>query len=166
MISSGHYLASLIGLRMLQQGGNAVDAGVAAGIAINVLQTDMTSLGGVAPIMIYLAETDEVLTISGLGWWPRAATLENVTRLGQGGMPLGHLFAGFLTHYMSAPWVLRLMLGTLLVLMPFFAEQTRCVASTHLCSGTLERSNTVPTVAVNWSRQALHWYTPGRWALP
>ena len=33
----------------------------------------------------------------------------------QGGMPLGHLLAGFLTHYMSAPWVLRLMLGTLLV---------------------------------------------------
>jgi len=38
----------------------------------------------------------------------------------QGGMPLGHLFAGFLTHYMSAPWVLRLMLGTLLVVMAFF----------------------------------------------
>jgi MFS family permease len=38
----------------------------------------------------------------------------------QGGMPLGHLSAGFLTHYFSAPWVLRLMLGTLLVLMPFF----------------------------------------------
>ena len=38
----------------------------------------------------------------------------------QGGMPLGHLSAGFLTHYMSAPWVLRLMLGTLLLLMPFF----------------------------------------------
>jgi hypothetical protein len=34
----------------------------------------------------------------------------------QGGMPLGHLCAGFLTHYMSPPWVLRLMLGTLLVL--------------------------------------------------
>src|SRR6266536_2096206 len=33
----------------------------------------------------------------------------------QGGTPLGHLFAGFLTHYMSAPWVLRLMLGALLV---------------------------------------------------
>ncbi len=38
----------------------------------------------------------------------------------QGGMPLGHLFAGFLTHYMSPPWVLRLMLGTLLFVMPFF----------------------------------------------
>ena len=38
----------------------------------------------------------------------------------QGGMPLGHLFAGFLTHYMSPQWVLRLMLGTLLAVMPIF----------------------------------------------
>jgi MFS family permease len=38
----------------------------------------------------------------------------------QGGMPLGHLFAGFLTHYMSPPWVLRVMLGTLLVIMIVF----------------------------------------------
>ena len=38
----------------------------------------------------------------------------------QGGMPLGHLFAGFLTHYMSPPWVLRVMLGTLFVIMAVF----------------------------------------------
>jgi MFS family permease len=38
----------------------------------------------------------------------------------QGGMPLGHLCAGFLTHYMSPPWVLRLMLGTLLLVMAVF----------------------------------------------
>jgi MFS family permease len=38
----------------------------------------------------------------------------------QGGMPLGHLSAGFLTHYMSPAWVLRLMLGTLLVVMIVF----------------------------------------------
>jgi MFS family permease len=38
----------------------------------------------------------------------------------QGAMPLGHLFAGFLTHYMSVQWVLRLMLGTLLAVMPIF----------------------------------------------
>jgi gamma-glutamyltranspeptidase / glutathione hydrolase len=85
MISSGHYLASAVGLRVLQSGGNAVDAGVAAGLAINVIQTDMTSLGGVAPIMIYLAESGEVLTISGLGCWPQAATIEAVIRVGNGG---------------------------------------------------------------------------------
>jgi predicted MFS family arabinose efflux permease len=38
----------------------------------------------------------------------------------QGAMPLGHLFAGFLTHYLSPPWVLRLMLGVLLLVMVFF----------------------------------------------
>jgi len=38
----------------------------------------------------------------------------------QGGMPLGHLFAGSLTHFMSPPWVLRVMLGTLLVVMLYF----------------------------------------------
>jgi MFS family permease len=35
----------------------------------------------------------------------------------QGGMPLGHLFAGYLTHYLSPPMVVRLMLGTLLFIM-------------------------------------------------
>jgi MFS family permease len=38
----------------------------------------------------------------------------------QGGMPLGHLFAGFLTRYISPPWVLRVMLGLLLVIMAVF----------------------------------------------
>ena len=38
----------------------------------------------------------------------------------QGGMPLGHLCAGFLTHYLSPPWVLRVMLGTLLIIMTVF----------------------------------------------
>ena len=85
MISSGHYLATQAGMRMLERGGNAVDAGVAAGLAINVCQTDMTSVGGVAPIIIYLAETNEIITISGLGWWPKAATLEAVKQLGNGG---------------------------------------------------------------------------------
>ena len=38
----------------------------------------------------------------------------------QGGMPLGHLCAGFLTHYMSPPWVVRVMLGTLFIVMMVF----------------------------------------------
>jgi MFS family permease len=41
----------------------------------------------------------------------------------QGGMPLGHLFAGFLTHYIPVPWVLRVMLGTLFIIMIFFLLQ-------------------------------------------
>lgn len=76
VVSSGHLFASLAGLDILRQGGNAIDAGVAAGICINVVHHDKTSFGGVAPIAIYLADRGEVKTIAGLGRWPRQASLE------------------------------------------------------------------------------------------
>ncbi len=76
MVVAGHYLAAAAGLRILDQGGNAIDAGVASGIAVNVTMPHWTSFAGVAPIIIYLADKDEVVTISGVGRWPKAATLE------------------------------------------------------------------------------------------
>ena len=50
-VSSGHYLAAAAGYRILEQGGNAVDAGVASGIAINVTLPNASTFGGVAPIV-------------------------------------------------------------------------------------------------------------------
>lgn len=89
VVAAGHYLASQAGMRILQQGGNAIDAGVAAGICINVTQPDLTNLGGVAPIILYLARTQEVVSISGLGRWPRAARLEYFRDELNGSIPLG-----------------------------------------------------------------------------
>ena len=74
LVVSGHYWASQAGFQILEAGGNAIDAGVAAGIAINVLQSEFTGFGGVGPAMIYLADRDEVVTISGVGTWPAAAS--------------------------------------------------------------------------------------------
>jgi gamma-glutamyltranspeptidase/glutathione hydrolase len=91
MVSSGHYVASLAGAWILKQGGNAIDAGVAAGLCLNVLQPDMTSLGGVAPTMIYRANTQQVMTIDGLGGWPKAASLEHFRAHYGGDMPPGIL---------------------------------------------------------------------------
>ena len=76
VVAAGHYLAANAGFEILEAGGNAVDAGVAAGIAIQVLEPNLVNFAGVAPIMIYLAEAGEVLTISGLGTWPRAANCQ------------------------------------------------------------------------------------------
>ena len=53
MVSSSHYLASQAGARMFERGGNAVDAGVAAGIALNVVERHLTDFGGVAPIVLF-----------------------------------------------------------------------------------------------------------------
>ena len=79
MVSAGHYLAASAGYRILEQGGNAIDAGVASGIVINVTLPNATNFGGVAPIMVYMAETDEVKTISGLGRWPKDTSLDFFT---------------------------------------------------------------------------------------
>ncbi|MEE9196629.1 MAG: gamma-glutamyltransferase family protein, partial [bacterium] len=91
MVSSGHYLAAAAGYRILEQGGNAIDAGVASGIAINVTLPHATGFGGVAPIAIYHAASDEVVTISGLGRWPRAASIDYLMQNAGGQIPLGHL---------------------------------------------------------------------------
>ena len=76
MVSAGHYLAAAAGYRILEDGGNAVDAGVASGIAINVTLPHMTSFAGVAPIILHMAESGETVTISGLGRWPKAVSLD------------------------------------------------------------------------------------------
>ena len=59
-VSAGHYLAAMAGFAILEAGGNAVDAGVAAGIALGVLQCDLVNVGGVAPIILYDAKSDAV----------------------------------------------------------------------------------------------------------
>src|SRR5437867_5703914 len=72
MAVAAHYGAAHAAFAVLESGGNAVDAGVAAGIALGVLQSDLVNVAGVAPIMIYRAGQRDVFTISGLGTWPRA----------------------------------------------------------------------------------------------
>ncbi len=89
MASTGHYLATEAAIDILQGGGNAVDAGVSACITLGVVQSDQVQFGGVAPIMVYLAEMDEVLTISGLGWWPKAASLDYFVNECGGEIPIG-----------------------------------------------------------------------------
>ncbi len=106
VVSSGHYLASEAGMRMLHAGGNAIDAGVAAGMCLNVLLPYLTSLGGVAPIIIYSARDRRVTTISGLGRWPRSASIEAMKERGHGDMPNGILRA--VTPAALDAWVMAL----------------------------------------------------------
>lgn len=87
--STGHYMATMAAVRILEMGGNAIDAGVAGGFCINVLQPDMTNMGGVAPIMLHSARDEAVYSISGLGTWPQAANREYFLNECGGEMPYG-----------------------------------------------------------------------------
>ena len=106
MVSAANYLAAAAGYRILEDGGNAIDAGVAAGIVLNVVQPHMTSFGGVAPIILYSAQADQVATISGLGRWPRAASAEHFVREQNGEIPLGVLRC--VTPAAAAAWLTAL----------------------------------------------------------
>ncbi len=92
-VSSGHFSATAAGHHMLSIGGNAIDAGVAAGIALNVMLFHLTSFGGVAPIMIYHAPTKSLVTLDGLGVWPALASMDHFQTYHNGQMPRGVLRA-------------------------------------------------------------------------
>src|SRR5581483_6900202 len=76
MIASGNVHATWAGAKILERGGNAIDAGVAAGICLAVTQPDLVSFAGVAPIMLYSESQREVVTIDGLGVWPERANVQ------------------------------------------------------------------------------------------
>src|SRR2546429_3545908 len=89
VVSPCHYLASFAGQRMFERGGNAIDAGVAAGIALNVLERHLTDFGGVAPIIVYRPGMAAPETIDGLGHWPASLDLETYRRRHGDDMPIG-----------------------------------------------------------------------------
>lgn len=89
MVSSSHYLATLAGLRMFPRGGSAIDAGIAAGIALNVLERHLTDFGGVAPIMVFKPGMSEPETIDGVGHWPEGLDLATYRARHGDDMPIG-----------------------------------------------------------------------------
>lgn len=76
VVAAGHYAATAAGIRMLAKGGNAVDAGVAAGFALAVLKPHKDGIGGEAPTLIYTPKERKTYAISGVGFSPKALTLE------------------------------------------------------------------------------------------
>jgi gamma-glutamyltranspeptidase/glutathione hydrolase len=90
-ITCGHYLAATAAVRILERGGNAVDAGVAAAMALAIVQPDIVSFSGVAPTLVYRRKERKVQAINGLGYWPANTDVERLRREGQGAIPEGLL---------------------------------------------------------------------------
>jgi len=90
-VACGHYLAAAAAMRILERGGNAVDAGVSAAMALAVLQPDIVSFSGVAPTLVYERGTRMVHSIAGLGYWPQGVDIERLRHEGNGVVPDGIL---------------------------------------------------------------------------
>ena len=74
--SAGHPLTTAAAIEILQRGGNAFDAGVAALLVGGVVEQDLYSLGGEALVLVYPMKDKHVTSVVGQGWAPKGASIE------------------------------------------------------------------------------------------
>ena len=86
MVASGHSLASQAGVRVMQEGGNAIDAAIAAAAAVGVVEPAMSGVGGDGFILIFDAATGRPYGVNATGPAPARATRERY--LERGGIPM------------------------------------------------------------------------------
>src|SRR5689334_15537245 len=82
IVSTVQPLAAQAGLRVLQQGGNAIDAAVATAAALNVVYPANTGIGGDLFAIIYVAKEKKVYQLNASGIMPSGATLAHMNELG------------------------------------------------------------------------------------
>ena len=77
VISSGHYLTSMAGIRMMLEGGNAFDAVAASVFAASVIEPIASySLGAESVFMLYDAQSGDLYSLSGQGVAPSRANTD------------------------------------------------------------------------------------------
>lgn len=82
VVTTTHWLASASGMAILERGGNAFDAAVAAGFVLQVVEPHLVGPGGEVPIIFHSARTGKTQVLCGQGTAPKAATIEYYTREG------------------------------------------------------------------------------------
>ena len=87
MVASTHWLASAAGMRMLELGGNAFDAAVAAGLTLQVVEPHLNGPGGDLPVLFWSQRERRVQVLCAQGVAPAAATIERFMQLGLDQVP-------------------------------------------------------------------------------
>jgi gamma-glutamyltranspeptidase/glutathione hydrolase len=107
VVASTHWLATAAGMAMLERGGNAFDAAVAVGFALQVCEPNMNGPGGEVPILLYDTSRRRVQALCGQGVAPAAATIERYRSLGLDLVPGDGLLATVVPGAFDA-WMLLL----------------------------------------------------------
>src|SRR5215470_3657130 len=107
VVASTHWLATAAGMAILEKGGNAFDAAVAIGFALQVVEPHLNGPGGDVPILLYSAKNDRVDVICGQGVSPATATIAAYRDLGLDLVPGTGLLAAVVPGAFDA-WMLLL----------------------------------------------------------
>ena len=81
-VASTHWIASACGMRLLEAGGNAFDAAVAAGFTLQIVEPHLNGPGGEVPILVSRGDDAEPTVICGQGCAPASATIDHFEALG------------------------------------------------------------------------------------
>lgn len=107
VVASTHWIASAVGMAVLEQGGNAFDAAVAAGFTLQVVEPHLNGPAGEVPILIHAAAEQRQRVICGQGVAPAMARIEAFADLGLNAVPGTGLLAATTPGCFDA-WMLLL----------------------------------------------------------
>lgn len=88
MVATSHPLASKVAIQMLESGGNAVDAAIAAAMVLNIAEPKMTGLGGDCFALIKPAGSEEIFGLNASGRAPAALDADKIRADGHTEIPL------------------------------------------------------------------------------
>jgi gamma-glutamyltranspeptidase/glutathione hydrolase len=113
VVATTHWLASSVAMSVLEKGGNAFDAAVAAGFTLQVVEPHLNGPLGEAPVLVYSAKTRRAEMICGQGVAPRGATIAHYKSLGLDLVPGTGLLAATVPGAFDAWAVLARDYGTM-----------------------------------------------------
>jgi len=87
IVAASHPLAARAGVEMLERGGNAVDAAIAANAAMGLMEPAMNGIGGDLFVMYYEAKTGKLYGLNSGGWAPTGLTPAFLKSKGETRMP-------------------------------------------------------------------------------
>src|SRR5579872_4353448 len=87
IVATSQTLASQAGAQILQRGGSAMDAAIAANIALGVLEPESCGIGGDLFAIYWDAKTGKLTALNASGWAPAALTIDVLKALGDTKMP-------------------------------------------------------------------------------
>jgi gamma-glutamyltranspeptidase/glutathione hydrolase len=87
IVATSHVQASVAGAKILERGGSAVDAAIAANAVLGVTEPMMNGMGGDLFVIYWEAKTGKLYGLNASGWAPRGLTIEHLKSKGATAMP-------------------------------------------------------------------------------
>ena len=160
VVASTHWIATAVGMSILEQGGNAFDAGVATAFTLQVVEPHLNGPGGDVPVILYDTRRDRPEVICGQGPAPARASIAHYRSLGHEMVPGSGLLAACVPGMFDA-WMLLLRDYGTLRLVDVLSPAIRYAADGY---PLVERASaTIATVAQLFRE---HWPTSAAVYLP